>query len=166
MGALLWGRQILPVDFCNSKHDVRARIHERWSLQRDEGRNPLHVLCSVESLSASFDAKSVNGPQATNTEDVPPMPLSPVRAWRHRHNFFIHLDDLLRGRLPMALVQWAGRPSKDPRSLDGCADSPPQRLPCTLRHRCVFMRIGDPHIEAEPARDPLSRAPPRRGTPS
>jgi len=29
---------------------------ERWSLQRDEGRNPLHVLCSVVTSLASFVA--------------------------------------------------------------------------------------------------------------
>lgn len=141
-----------------------STIRERWSPQRNEGRNPLHVLCSVgDRLLAKVD----HGPRATNSGAAPSAPLSSREG----------LGDTFRTSPSTSTTPcdagyrwpWFGGSEdrvKDPRSLDGCADSPPQRLPSTRRHRSVLREVGTPHASAEPVRDPLSHAPPRRGTSS
>lgn len=103
-----------------------STIRERWSPQRDEGRNLLHVLCAVVT---SLLRKKANGPRATNSEEATPTPLSPVKAWRRRYNPSIHLDDILRCRLPVALVRWARRPSEGPALLGWLREFPSSATP-------------------------------------
>ena len=126
MRALLWGQQASPADFCNFKTRRTSTIRERWSPQRDEGRNPLHVLYPWCVLRLRRRAK---GPRATNSEEATPTPLSPVKAWRRRHNPSIHLDDVLRRRLPVALVRWARRPSEGPALLGWLREFPSSATP-------------------------------------
>lgn len=103
-----------------------STIHERWSPQRDEGRNPLHVLYPWCVLRLR---RRANGPRATNSREATPTPLSPVKAWRRRHNPSIHLDDALRRRLPVALVRWARRPSEGPALLGWLREFPSSATP-------------------------------------
>jgi hypothetical protein len=160
VGALLWGRQLSPADFCNFKTRRTSTIHERWSPQRDEGRNPLHVLYPWCVLRLRRRAK---GPRATNSEEATPTPLSPVKAWRHRHNPSIHLDDVLRRRLPVALVRWARRPSEGPALLGWLREFPSSATPehpfVTGKHSAMW--FGDhtpsgtdprPSLECTPAK--------------
>lgn len=126
MRALLWGRQTSPANFCNFKTRRTSTIRERWSPQRDEGRNLLHVLYPWCVLRLR---RRANGPRATNSREATPTPLSPVKAWRRRHNPSIHLDDALRRRLPVALVRWARRPSEGPALLGWWREFPSSATP-------------------------------------
>jgi hypothetical protein len=142
-----------------------STIRERWSLQRDEGRNPLHVLYPWCVLRLR---RRANGPQATNSEEATPTPLSPVKAWRRRHNPSIHLDDALRRRLPVALVRWARRPSEGPALLGWLREFPSSATPehpSSPESRRATRGLETSRL-TEPVIDPLSNAPPRRGTPS
>lgn len=54
-----------------------------------------------------------DGPRTTCSGGATPSPLFPVRAWRTRYVLrTIHLDDVLRRRLPVALAAWAEGPSE------------------------------------------------------
>jgi len=73
--------------------------------------------------------RRANGPRATNSREATPTPLSPVKAWRRRHNPSIHLDNALRRWLPVALVRWARRPSEGPALLGWLREFPSSATP-------------------------------------
>jgi hypothetical protein len=138
-----------------------STTHERWSPQRDEGRNPLHVLCSVAT---SVLRQRASGPRATNSEEVTLMPLSPVKAWGHQYNLSIHLDDVLRRRLPVALVLWVRRPSEGPALLRWLREFPSSATP---EHPSLpvspAMRFGDPSSRSKTSQRPSLEHHPAKG---
>lgn len=139
-----------------------STIRERWSPQRDEGRNPLHVLYPWCVLRLR---RRANGPRATNSRKATPTPLSPVKAWRRRHDPSIHLDDPLRGRLPVALVRWARRPSEGPALLGWLREFPSSATPehpSSPESRRMKREVWRPHAKRNRS-ETLSRMHPREG---
>lgn len=60
-----------------------------------------------------FARDKADGPRTTCSGEATPSPFFPVRAWRTRYlPSTIHLDDVLRRRLPVALAAWAEGPSE------------------------------------------------------